>query len=156
MSFTALHRAVGATPDPLTDDLLDAAVAAGTTEASDLGWKAQLPPAKGLTQTDFPKDVAAMANSGGGLIVYGVEESQKAATGRVDAGEFDETYERTLRSAAITAVSPPVFGLNVHRLEADGKRAIAVEVPASIDGPHLIYRTTTSARPSGMTPTPCG
>jgi hypothetical protein len=33
-----------------------------------------------------------------------------------------------------------VFGLNVHRLEADGKRAIAVEVPASIGGPHLIYR----------------
>ncbi|XMN05515.1 helix-turn-helix domain-containing protein [Streptomyces griseobrunneus] len=81
-----------------------------------------------------------MANSGGGLIVYGVEESQKAATGRVDAGEFDETYERTLRSAAITAISPPVFGLNVHRLGGGGKRAIAVEVPASIDGPHLIYR----------------
>ncbi|MFE9970065.1 helix-turn-helix domain-containing protein [Streptomyces hirsutus] len=140
MSFTALHRAVGATPGPLTHDLLDAAVAAGTTEANDLDWKGKLPPAKGLTQTDFPKDVAAMANSGGGLIVYGVEESQKAATGRVDAGEFDETYERTLRSAAITAISPPVFGLNVHRLEADGKRAIAVEVPASIDGPHLIYR----------------
>ncbi|MCX4965804.1 ATP-binding protein [Streptomyces sp. NBC_00654] len=140
MSFTALHRAVGATPGPLTDDLLDAAVAAGTTEANDLDWKGKLPPAKGLTQTDFPKDVAAIANSGGGLIVYGVEESQKAATGRVDAGEFDETYERTLRSAAITAISPPVFGLNVHRLEGGGKRAIAVEVPASIDGPHLIYR----------------
>ncbi|MFK0154071.1 helix-turn-helix domain-containing protein [Streptomyces sp. NPDC090493] len=140
MSFTALHRAVGATPGPLTDDLLDAAVAAGTTETTDLDWKGELPPVKGLTQTDFPKDVAAMANSGGGLIVYGVKESQKAATGRVDAGECDETYERTLRSAAITAISPPVFGLNVHRLEADGKRAIAVEVPASIDGPHLIYR----------------
>lgn len=125
----------------MTDGLLDAAVAAGTTEANDLDWKGPLPPAKGLAQTDFPKDVAAMANSGGGLIVYGVEESQKAATGRVDVGEFNETYERSLRSAAITAISPPVFGLNVHRLKsADGKRAIVVEVPASIDGPHLIYR----------------
>ncbi|WP_434092876.1 RNA-binding domain-containing protein [Streptomyces halstedii] len=47
-----------------------------------------------MTQTGFPKDVAAMANGSGGLIVYGVEESQKAATGRVDIGEFDETYER--------------------------------------------------------------
>ena len=140
MSFTALHRALGLAPGLLTDDLVDAAVDAGVLETDDLDWKSELPPAKGLPQTDFPKDVAAMANSGGGLIVYGVRESQKAATGRVDVGEFDESYERSLRSAAITAISPPVFGLNVHRLGVEGNRAIVVEVPASIDGPHLIYR----------------
>jgi hypothetical protein len=140
MSFTALYRAVGAAPGPLTGSLLDAAVAAGVVETSDLDWKSELPPAKGLTQTDFPKDVAAMANSGGGVIVYGVRESQKAATERVDVGEIAETYERALRSAAITAISPPVFGLNVHCLGTDGSRAVIVEVPASVDGPHLIYR----------------
>lgn len=124
----------------MTDELLDAAVAAGVVEKNDLDWKSELPPAKGLPQTEFPKDVAAMANSGGGVIVFGVRESQKAATGRVDVGEFDEAYERSLRSAAITAVSPPVFGLNVHRLGAEGNRAVVVEVPASLDGPHLIYK----------------
>lgn len=72
MSFTALHRAVGAAPGPLTGEILDAAVAAGVAESNDLDWKSELPPAKGLPQTDFPKDVAAMANSGGGVIVYGV------------------------------------------------------------------------------------
>ncbi|AGZ44202.1 transcriptional regulator [Actinoplanes friuliensis DSM 7358] len=92
-----------------------------------------------MPQTDFPKDVAAMANSGGGVIVYGVREAQRAATERVDVGDFDETYERSLRSAAITAISPPVFGLNVHRLGGE-KRTVVVEVPASVAGPHLIYR----------------
>jgi hypothetical protein len=140
MSFTTLHRALGLAPGLLTDDLVDAAVDAGVVETDDLDWKSELPPAKGLPQTDFPKDVAAMANSGGGLIVYGVLESQKAATGRVDVGELDESHERALRSAAITAISPPVFGLNVHRLGVEGNRAVVVEVPASIDGPHLIYR----------------
>ena len=140
MSFTALHRAIGAAPGPLTGELLDAVVAAGVAESNDLDWKSELPPAKGLPQSDFPKDVAAMANSGGGVIVYGVRESQKVATGRVDVVEFDETYERSLRSAAITAISPPVFGLYVHRLGTAGKRAVVIEVPASVDGPHLIYR----------------
>src|SRR5689334_22380190 len=110
MTFTALHRAAGVGPGPLTDEVLDAAVAAATVETNDLDWKAELPPAKGLPQSDFPKDVAAMANSGGGVIVYGVLEQQKAATQRANVGEFDEVYERGLRSAAITAISPPVFG----------------------------------------------
>ncbi|MEO3763902.1 ATP-binding protein [Streptomyces sp. B8F3] len=140
MSFTALHRALGMTPGPITDELLDAAVAAGVTEATDLDWKSELPPAKGISQTDFPKDVAAMANSGGGVIVYGVHEKQKAATKRVDVGEFEEGHERAMRSAAITAISPPVFDLRVHRLKSVGNRAVVVEVPSSVDGPHLIYK----------------
>ncbi|KKK07080.1 helix-turn-helix domain-containing protein [Micromonospora sp. HK10] len=140
MTFTALHRSLGVGPGPLTDEILDAAVAAGVIEANDLDWKSELPPARGLPQTDFPKDVAAMANSGGGVIVFGVREEQKAATARADVGELDEAYERSLRSAAITAISPPVFGLVIHRLGSEGKRAVVVEVPASIDGPHLIYR----------------
>ena len=106
----------------------------------DLDWKSALPPAKGLSQTDFPKDVAAMANSGGGLIVFGVQESQKVATGRVDVGDVGEAYERALHSAAVTAISPPVFGLSVYCLGAEGQRAVVVEVPPSTDGPHLIYR----------------
>jgi hypothetical protein len=65
---------------PLTDELLDAAVGASVVEASDLDWKSALPPAKGLPQTGFPNDVATTANSGGGLIVFGIHESQKAAT----------------------------------------------------------------------------
>ena len=140
MTFTALHRALGLGPAPLTDELLDEAVANGVTETSDLDWKSALPKAKDLSQSDFPKDVAAMANSGGGVIIFGVRESQKAAVERVNAGEFNEGYERSLLSAAITAISPPVFGLTVHQLGSGDKLAIVVEVPASLDGPHLIYR----------------
>lgn len=142
MTFTALHRALGLPPGPITNDLLDEAVTAHTEETDGLDWKSNtLPPPKGLPQHDFPKDVAAMANSGGGLIVYGVTEKQKAATGRDDVGELSEVHERALHSAAVTAISPPVFGLIIHRLVNEaGKRAVVVEVPASVDGPHLIYR----------------
>lgn len=138
--FTALHRAAGVEPGLLTNEILDSAIATGAKESVDLDWKAQLPPVKDLRGTDFPKDIAAMANAGGGTIVYGVEEAQKAATNRVDAGELGEIHERALRKAAINAVTPPIFGLDIVKLEREGQNAVAVVIPASTDGPHLIYR----------------
>lgn len=139
MEFTPLHRALGVDPQPLTDDLLTTAVDHHVIETHDLDWKAQLPPIKGIPNSDFPKDVAALANSGGGIIVYGVTEEQKAAISRTDVGDFSEGWERALRSAAITAISPPVFGLKIHRLGSE-KPAVVVEITSSVDGPHLIYR----------------
>jgi hypothetical protein len=140
MTSTSLHRALGLPPGPLFDEMIDRAVDERVSETDDLDWKSALPPAKGLSQTDFPKDVAAMANSGGGTIVYGVVEEAKAANGRKDVGDLGEAHERSLHSAAVTAISPPVFGLEIHKLGARGQRAVVVIVPSSIDGPHLIYR----------------
>jgi len=140
MAFTSLHRLLGHSPGPLTEEMIDEAVAQGIAETDDLDWKSELPPTSALNTTDFPKDIAAMANSGGGVIVYGITEQEKKATGRSGIEELTENHERTLRSAAITAISPPVFGLDIVRLGDEGNRCVAVLVPASVDGPHLIYR----------------
>ncbi|WP_410636258.1 hypothetical protein [Amycolatopsis sp. cmx-4-83] len=59
---------------PLTDELLDEAVTAHVAETDDPNGKKSLPPAKKLATSDVPKDSAAMANRGGGMIVYGVAE----------------------------------------------------------------------------------
>lgn len=53
MTFSALHRAVGAAPGPITDDLLDQAVSAGVKEGADLDWKKQLPKKSDLKGSDF-------------------------------------------------------------------------------------------------------
>lgn len=138
--FTTLHRLLGRDPGPITDELIDLAVAAGLAESDGLDWKDRLPPQKGIADTDFPKDVAAMANSGGGVLVYGIEEEEKAATGRVDAGELNEHFERSLRAAAVSAIRPPVLGLGIYEVGDVGRRVVVVVVPASADGPHLIFR----------------
>ena len=140
MRFTALHRSLGLPPGPVTDEMIDAVVDARFAETTDLDWKSELPPPKSLSRSDFPKDIAAMANSGGGVIVYGISEEQKAATGRGDVGGLDENHERALRQVAISTISPPVFGLTIDCLGEQGRRVVVVEVPASIDGPHLILR----------------
>lgn len=139
MLFTALHRVLGRPPGPLTDDMVDQAVAQGVAETTDLDWKGELPPPAGLPNTDFPKDVAAMANAGGGVIVFGVTESEKVATGRKDTGELTESNAASLTAAAVSAVSPPIFGVEPYLLGTT-TRAVVVVVPASIDVPHLIYR----------------
>ena len=69
MDFAALRRLLGMPPGPLTDEMVDAAVESQLAETDDLDWKGEVPPAKNLGQTDFPKDVAAMANRGGGILV---------------------------------------------------------------------------------------
>lgn len=140
MTWSSLHRHLGHPPGPVVDEMIDRVISVGLVESGDLDFKKQLPPPKGLASTDFPKDIAAMANSGGGTIVYGVEETDKIATARTDIGEVTEFHERSLRSAAITAISPPIFNLGFHRTESDALHAAVIVVPPSIDGPHLIYR----------------
>lgn len=140
MTFTALHRYLGDPPGPLTDDMIKRTIAQGLRETDDLDWKSELPPLGAITNSDFPKDVAAMANSGGGTLVFGITEAQKAATGRKDVGELNEGYARALRSAAVTAISPPVFGLDVVQLGEPGNQCVVVVIPPSVDGPHLIYK----------------
>jgi hypothetical protein len=71
MQFTPIHRLLGLAPRPLSDQMIDEAISLGIAESDDLDWKSKLPPARGLAETDDPKDVAAMANSGG-MIVYGI------------------------------------------------------------------------------------
>jgi Putative DNA-binding domain len=135
-----IHRLLGLPVGPLTSEIVDQAIAAGVRETDDLDWKQKLPNEKALKDSDFAKDVAAMANAKGGLIVYGVTEDNitSAASGRLDVGEVTDGYERTMRRVAAT-IRPPVFGLEFVRLGDDGQRCLALGVAASHDAPHLIY-----------------
>ncbi|MDR1388207.1 MAG: ATP-binding protein [Propionibacteriaceae bacterium] len=138
-SFTALHRILGRQPGALTGEMLAKAIEEQLPETDDLDWKRDLPPLTGLSGTDFPKDVAAMANLGGGLLVFGVQEKDGRADSLFGVAEVSEQHEQALRSVAVTAISPPVFNLGIHRINVEGKRALIVEIHPSLDGPHLIY-----------------
>ena len=51
------------------------------------------------------------------MIVFGIKEKDKAATGRKDVGELDQAYERTLRSVAVSGNQGVV-----ERLRAEGRQ----------------------------------
>lgn len=141
MLYTPLHRALGERPGPLTDQMIDDAISQGVSEGDELDWKTALPPEREFRDSDIVKDIAAFANRGGGIIVFGVTETNKAADNRHDAGELTEGYERTIRQVSMTAITPPVFGVQAVAIpSAAGTRAVALLIPASPDGPHLVYR----------------
>ncbi|MEJ3405855.1 ATP-binding protein [Rathayibacter sp. YIM 133350] len=136
-TFTPLHRALGVAPGPITPEMLDTAVAQHLRESRDLDWKRQ--PAQGVGWKDeVAKDIAAMANSGGGLIVYGIHEDGDAgAACRFAVLEFPT--EQQVRQLAWSAVQPPVAGVVVHEIAAH-MPAFAIEVPASLTSPHFVTR----------------
>lgn len=139
--FTPLHRWLGRDPEPLTINFLDAAVEAILEEKADLDFKLDPPSASALAQSDLAKDLAAMANSGGGMLVFGIRDNgSRAAEAPGVSPDFSaDTYVRDLRRVALNRVSPPILNLAVHTF-TDGRRyGLAVVVPTTNEAPHLIF-----------------
>lgn len=138
-----LHRALGVVEGAL-EDLLPMAVARNIAEAEDLDWKRDLPhSSKPTAMLDLSTDLAAMANTSGGLVVYGVDETP--AEGAVNAagrlvsvtGPAAEVDQR-LHQAAYLA-QPPIRGMHVEQVTMpSGEHLYAVHIAASDEAPHLV------------------
>jgi predicted HTH transcriptional regulator len=137
--WSRLHAALGVGPRELTIDLFRRAVAEGVTEDDDLDWKEPLPGREPANADEFAKDVAAMANTRGGLLVYGVKEER--GTGRaVDLPGVDvsEPVRRRLRMLAASRIHPMVGSLDpipVEDEQTPGRGVLALWVPQSADAP---------------------
>ncbi|AEY86856.1 hypothetical protein SHJG_1580 [Streptomyces hygroscopicus subsp. jinggangensis 5008] len=129
-SWTRLHEHLGAAPGPLDFDMVAKAAAGRLAESDDLGWKEQLPqsPREGRWN-ELAKDVAAMANTRGGLIIFGVRDTTCELVG-IDPDEVNiEQYAQWVRNH----VQPYLPDLTFTTLtSADGTTSVLVaDVPAS-------------------------
>jgi hypothetical protein len=150
--YTALQTALGEQSPVLSFSMVERACALAIEERTDLDWKSQLPltsqdaEGKRSQQAELAKDIAAMANSGGGLIVYGVQEVQdpnSCAAERVEpVGLLTDLVLQQIRQVAGNLVYPPVVGLDLLGLAPDDNPAggvLALYVPDSADAPHLVH-----------------
>lgn len=141
--FTPIHRALGLLASPIDSALIDQAVASSVEEAVDLDWKKGLPHASDPKwQTEFAKDVAAMANSRGGIIVYGVEENSttSAAAARHEVDISAGAQQRLLQTAH-AYVRPLVTGIVFDTIESattPGTGTLVMRIPMSTDSPHQV------------------
>ena len=140
--FTPIHRALGLEAGNATIDLIQQAVDHGVEETADLDWKqAVYDSRKPNWDEEAAKDIAAMANSGGGWIVFGVKESggTNAASEIAPIGWSAAEQQRILRTA-YAKIGPPVVGIEFYNIpcgdEGDGS-VVMMRVPDSADAPHF-------------------
>nr|WP_225224369.1 ATP-binding protein [Cellulomonas sp. JH27-2] len=128
----------------MTYELVDQAVTAQVPEADDLDYKAAQrtdEPAK----AELAKDLAAMANAGGGLLLVGVAEAGTGAALTISHADVELTPQLEQQVHAINAVrvQPIIESIEVQRLENPsnlGHGVLAIYVPASPDAPHFVLR----------------
>lgn len=147
MTLTPLHLALGIDNVDLTIELIETACQQRLKEREDLDWKSKLPltlPSDNATgrdaqQEELAKDIAAMANTRGGAIVYGVAEQSSAALHIESVGEQNDQTVQNIRRVASNLIYPPVTGLTLTWLSSpDAGTVLVLEVPRSSEAPHLI------------------
>ncbi|MFE7327942.1 helix-turn-helix domain-containing protein [Streptomyces sp. NPDC057565] len=140
-SWTRLHEHLGAVPGPLSFDMVRQAAADNLAESDDLDWKEKLPqPPRDGRWNELAKDVAAMANTRGGLLVFGVRDKTTELVG-IDPGEVNvQQYAQWIRNH----VQPYLPDLTFSMLTApDGTASVlVVDAPAGAMAPHHVYGTS--------------
>ncbi|MEU9405149.1 ATP-binding protein [Streptomyces sp. NPDC048281] len=138
-SWTRLHEFLGRPPGPVTYEMVTEAVQRKLGESDDLDWKEFLPapsPVKG-EWNEFAKDVAAMANTRGGLLIYGVSDDIRMVG--IDLAKADD---KQLGQWLRVHLQPTVSGVSYLKLPATdgtGKDILVVDIPASEVAPHFLY-----------------
>lgn len=125
--------------DQLTDSLLQKLCDDKCPESQTLDFKRELPGNTDKEKHEICKDVAALANTDGGDLVYGIEEENGAAGSICPiAGEPSDAAMRRIAQVIDAGVEPRIHGIKMRAIDVDGGYAIVVRVPTSFDGPHCI------------------
>lgn len=159
VKWTPLHASLGLEETELTFEIAASAIEGEVVETQELDFKRDLPlalppgakpEAKDQKQSELAKDVAAMANSGGGLLLYGMDEDRqvdRSVAKRIcSVGALDETVEKQIRQVVANLAYPAVRELEFAWLieqepiaAGEPRSMLALLVPDSIERPHLIH-----------------
>lgn len=130
----------------VTVELLQSVCAERWPESTTIEFKKEAPGQSDRDKHELLKDVAALANTDGGDLVFGVEEIDGVASSLMPiTSEPADALERRIGQVLEAGLEPRVLGLRAHRVELDCGYVLVLRVPASYQGPHGI-KVNTSRR----------
>lgn len=141
--FTPIHRALGLEPGNLTLNDINQIIAGKVEETADLDWKKKFYSIQNnAVMEEVAKDIAAMANSGGGWIVFGIkEDGENNAASSVNPIQWSADNERQIRNIAYSKIGPPVVGIEFSKIlcgeNPDDGYVVLMHIPDSVDAPHF-------------------
>ncbi|MGS2811067.1 AlbA family DNA-binding domain-containing protein [Nocardia sp. MW-W600-9] len=141
-SFPRLTALFGASVDALTATHLAAVVARKVPEAEDLDFKEALYGKTTEAKQELAKDVSALANAGGGVLILGITDQNSAAEALKPLPLSAEEAER-MQKICHYQIRPFLPGVHIKQIPDPtnlhtGYYVIAV--PRSADAPHAVIR----------------
>lgn len=139
-TLTPIHQALGLGPSPLTWSIMQRVVEERVAETADLDWK-KVPyhTADQRWQYEASKDFAAMANSGGGWLVFGIADKDDRADALVGV-QWSPAHEKRLRKVAVRRILPPLTGLEFFKVDphGNGDPVVCLRVPGHKGSLHAV------------------
>ena len=124
--------------DKITEADLNNLISTGIPESPVIDYKWDTYGNSDGDKREYLADVASFANTIGGDIVIGIEETSGLPTAITPLTGNIEPELRRLESIALTGVEPRIANLRVHAVPVTGGHAIIVRVPRSFTPPHRV------------------
>lgn len=133
-----LVRVLGVSADSLDEAVFNDLVNNSVVEHQRLEYKSQLPGTAQDERREIARDVAAIANGGGGVLVIGVEDDADDAADRITLVAFGS--EITRLNQICNSLIEPYLRIDIHEVEVGGgpDGIIVVEIPSSQRRPFAV------------------
>ncbi len=133
-------RVLGKHIRDITADDLQALIDNGVAESQTLEYKLKLPGNSDGEKKEFLADVSSLANTLGGVVVYGVAEEDgvpKSVEG-VSIADLDAEKLR-LENILRDGLAPRLFSVELRGLDCNEKTVLVLGVNRSLLAPHIVW-----------------
>lgn len=142
VSLPRVAAVLGGSIEELGEAHFQHAVDEHVPEHFDLDWKRDMYEGSDAGKKELAKDVAAMANTGGGLVVVGVDDAKQDHAARLaPVTKLPGRSEEWMRSVLSNWVQPVVPGVRIRWIPSTGNADLgywAIAVPQSTTAPHAV------------------